>query len=361
MKSCILWVFLGVLLWGIVSCDKEKDLKPSGLDTERLRDSLDWEYPLVREYYEKYDVAILRRFDEVLDLKFDFHDKDSRKFWDGLILSRIVRKTEMDSVMDILENSILSCFKDEFEWNGKVYRAEFVKKYFPTKIVLVNNLVSEWGASKSFPTESVNAASESLQGTIHGAINDNGVVMSLDTRVMYSSPENFRRYRNDILYFLLAFIVDKYDLYDEVPERFYQFSEAYYGKEIAVLLEEAGNIVDEVTGDTVQSVSKAEYVRNYGVISNSVYPVAGVREIATFREVADRERDFRLYLDQLITPEILNGEEQPVWKMTAVTRQKMWYVGHTLLNLGIDVRVLNDDPDFLNLLELTEDELVNMK
>ena len=39
----------------------------------------------------------------------------------------------------------------------------------------------------------------------------------------------------------------------------------------------------------------------------------------------------------------------------------MWYVGHTLLNLGIDVRMLNDDPDFLNLLKLTEDELVNIE
>ncbi len=85
------------------------------------------------------------------------------------------------------------------------------------------------------------------------------------------------------------------------------------------------------------------------------------REIATFWEVADRKRDFRLYLDQLITPEILDGEVQPAWNMTAVTRQKMWYVGHTLLNLGIDVRMLNDDPDFLNLLKLTEDELVNIE
>ena len=360
MKNYMIWLFWGVLLGIFVSCDRKEDLKPSGLDVERLRDSLDWEYPLVREYYEKYGVAVLRRFDEALDLKFDFHDKDSRKFWDGLILSRIVRDTEMDTVMDILENSILSCFKNEFEWNGKVYQAEFVKKYFPTKIVLVNNLVSEWGASKSFPTESVNAASESLQGTIHGAINDNGIVMSLNTKVMYSSLENFQRYRNDILYFLLAFIVNKYDLYDRVPERFYQFSEPYYGKEISDLLEESGHIVDEVTGDTIRSISKAEYVRNYGVISNSVYPVWG-GSIATFREVADRERDFRLYLDQLITPEILEGETQPVWNMTAVTRQKMWYLGHTLLDLGIDVSVLNDDPELLDLLKLTEDELANIE
>ena len=29
--------------------------------------------------------------------------------------------------------------------------------------------------------------------------------------------------------------------------------------------------------------------------------------------------------------------------------------------MGIDVRMLNDDPDFLNLLKLTEDELVNIE
>ena len=52
MKNCIVWLFLGVLLGIFVACDREEDLKPSGLDTERLRDSLDLEYPLVREYYD---------------------------------------------------------------------------------------------------------------------------------------------------------------------------------------------------------------------------------------------------------------------------------------------------------------------
>ena len=61
------------------------------------------------------------------------------------------------------------------------------------------------GASKSFPTESVNAASESLQGTIHGAINDNGIVMSLNTRVMYSSPESFRN--TGMIFFIFCLLL----------------------------------------------------------------------------------------------------------------------------------------------------------
>ncbi len=34
MKNCIVWLFLGVLLGIFVACDREEDLKPSGLDTE---------------------------------------------------------------------------------------------------------------------------------------------------------------------------------------------------------------------------------------------------------------------------------------------------------------------------------------
>lgn len=357
MKKII--ILIGLLSCLFIGCNNEKDLKPSGLDVDRLYDSLDLTRPLVRYYYEN-GVYVLHRFDEVSDLKYNFHDVYSRKFWDGLVLTKITRETTLDSVMRILENDILSCFKPEFEINGKTYYSDFVKKYFPTKVLLVENLVSEWGASGSIPTESVNRASQSLQGTIHGAINDNGIVMNLNTKVMYSSNSNFQKYRKDILYFLISFIIDKYHLYDQISERFFDYSSAYYEKDIVDLLEEVGENVDPVTGDTIRHITKSDFVKKYGVIANSIYPTTSDM-ISVKRDVANKERDLRLYLDQLLTPELLEGEKQVTWKLTATTKCKMWYVGNLLLDLGIDVSVLNNDPDFLNLLKLKESELINIE
>lgn len=358
MKRII--ILIGLLSCFFIGCNKEKDLKPSGLDVERLYDSLDLARPFVRDYYENYGVYILHRFDETSDLKYDFHDVNSRKFWDGLILTKITRETALDSIMEILENDVLSCFKSEFQFNGETYHSDFLKKYFPTKVLLVENLVSEWGASGSIPTESVNRASESLQGIIHGAINNNGVVMNLNTKVMCSSESNFQKYRRDILYFMLAFIIDKFNLYEQISERFYDYSSTYYNKNIAELLADAGESVNPETGDTIRYITKSDFVRKYGVLANSIYPTTS-NKIIVNRNIANKERDLRLYLDQLLTPELLANEEHETWKLTAITKRKMWYVGHLLLDLGIDVSVLNSDPEFLNLLKLKENELINIE
>ncbi len=358
MKRVI--ILIGLLSCLFIGCDNEKNLKPSGLDVDHLYDSLDLSRPLVRDYYENNGVYILYRFDEISDLKYNFHDVYSRKFWDGLVLTKIAKETTLDSVMGILENDILSCFKSEFKVNGKTYYSDFVKKYFPTKVLLVENLVSEWGASGTIPTESVNRASTSLQGIIHGAINDNGIIMNLNAKVMCSSNINFQKYRKDILYFLISFIIDKYNLYNLIPERFFDYSSAYYEKDIVDLLEEAGENVDHVTGDTIRRITKSDFVKKYGVMANSIYPTTSDM-ISVKWDVANKERDLRLYLDQLLTPELLKGEKQATWKLTATTKCKMWYVGHLLLNLGIDVSVLNNDPEFLNLLKLKESELINIE
>ncbi len=353
MKNNIITVCCMLLLGLTSSCDRDSDPSASGLDTERLKDSLALNYPLVREYYENRGVAILHRFDEIVDLKFDFHNAYTAKFWDGLSVGKITGTTELDSVMHILENDILSCFKTGFTFDGQTYSSDFVKNYFPPKIILTDNLVSTWGASLSIPTESVNRTSETLQGTLHGTINNNAVVMNLNPKVMCSSEANFQRFRKDILYFTIAYLIDKHNLYDRISDRFYAYSREFYGKEIRTLLEDTEEEVPEF-------MSKTEYIERFGILLSSVYP-SEKTSFSTYTKVTDRKRDVRLYLDQLLNAESFEAGGEPVWKMTAVTQQKMWYLGHALLELGIDVSEIIDDPDLSDLLKMPESELINIE
>lgn len=348
-KYLILFPFILLLCW---SCEKEDAITASGLDQDHVLDSLDMSYPIVKEYYEKYGVAILTRFDENVDLKFNFYTEHDHIFWNALEIGRITRKSQCDSIMEILEGDILSCFKDEFEFNGKTFRSDFRKKYFPNKILLTNSLVSQ-SSSYGIATESVNGVGGSLIGALHCVENDNALILNIDTETMLVSEESFQRFRKDMIYVLVAYAITKHKLYDEVPDKFYEYSSNFYEKVI-------GDIQEE-NGETVHDVSRYEYVRNYGLVCTSTYPGSSLGFMWRL-SFPSKERDFRVFFDHLMTPEGLGdgSGDTHVYKVTEVTLKKMWYVAHTLMNWGIDVTLLNDDPEFLYLIQLEEEQLDNI-
>lgn len=348
MKQILLLPVIFLFCW---ACEKEDALTPTPIESNRIEDSLDFSYPLVKEYYEKYGVAIMNRFDENEDLKFNFYSYNPIRSWYGIEISKISRKTELDSVMEILENDILSCFKDEFEWNGTVYRSDFRKKYFPNKILVVNGLISTFDFYNDIASESVNRVSSDLMGALHCLVNDNAMIMNLDLKTMLSSEENFQRFRKDILYVLITSAITKHKLYEQVPAGFYDFCAGMYGRPLEDVMEENGE-------EPLEYISRVGYI-DYGILCNSVFPIEGQNGFATALNLPGKERDFRVFVDQLISPQgvALGSIEPHAYKTTLVTTQKMWYVAHALLNWGIDVKLLNDDPEFLNLIQLDEETI----
>lgn len=132
---------ISMLLFCCIACEDEDELSPSGLDTDRVQDLLDWSNPVVKKYYRDYGVALMTDFDENLDIKFNFYESWANSFWKKMEIGKMERKSECDSAITVLDTAVFRYFKDELEFQGEVYHSDFKKKYFPNKILITNKLI----------------------------------------------------------------------------------------------------------------------------------------------------------------------------------------------------------------------------
>lgn len=357
---CCLYLFL------CVGCNKEDDLTPSAKDKDRIVNLLDMSKPLVAEYYDKYGVAILTDFDDNIDLRFTLSTYWVQRSWAAVEINHVERETEIDSILNILENDILSCFYEgELDYMGLgkyFFHSDFAfrEKYFPNKILLCNNLVSNFGFNTGTFLESVNRLSESGKGIMHCLENENGIIFNMNLKTMLASEENFQRFRKDMLYCLICSAMNKYDLHEKLPDEFFKASSDYYGRQLGEVLKEQG--------EPEEPIIRLEYLFNYSFICTSTYPGPNPG-IMTNIYFPDKARDCRIFLDHLMTTETIevaldeSGSivaHLPMWTVSKDLKRKMWYFGRTLLEWGIDVSKICDEPELLNLLVLSEDELNEM-
>ena len=124
MKNYIWFGLICLLL--LPGCYDEAALTPSGADKD-WADSLELEYPLVKEYYEKYGVGLLTRYDLNRDLLYNMTTSNIQSgSWNTLRVDRMERTTEVDSALAFLDNTLLQYFTDE----------DFIRTYFPTRILV---------------------------------------------------------------------------------------------------------------------------------------------------------------------------------------------------------------------------------
>ena len=90
---------ISMLLFCCIACEDEDELSPSGLDTDRVQDLLDWSNPVVKKYYGDYGVALMTDFDENLDIKFNFYESWANSFWKKMEIGKMERKSECDSAI----------------------------------------------------------------------------------------------------------------------------------------------------------------------------------------------------------------------------------------------------------------------
>ena len=111
MKNYIWFGLICLLL--LPGCYDETALTPSGADKD-WADSLELEYPLVKEYYEKYGVGLLTRYDLNRDLLYNMTTSNIQSgSWNTLRVDRMERTTEVDSALAFLDNTLLQYFTDE--------------------------------------------------------------------------------------------------------------------------------------------------------------------------------------------------------------------------------------------------------
>lgn len=344
----------GALLFCCFACQDEEKLSPSGLDTDRVQDLLDWSNPVVKRYYDDYGVALMTDFDENLDLKFNFYERWYNRFWKNIEIGKMERKSECDSAIMVLDTAVFRYFKDELEFQGEVYHSDFKKKYFPNKILITNKLITGSDVY-GLVMQTVNRPSKTGLGSTFCQSNDNAIVVNLEAGMLNVSPEKFDQVTRAILYVMIVYAFEKYDLYSMVPDAFYEFSKPYYGKRVYQIQEEAGE-------DKPHDLSREEWVETYHMIVTSVAPTDNMFGMLPGISVPDAKSDVRICIDHLINPETIDGsrvdsESNPfVYQYSERCSIKMWYIAQTLIKLGIDVMAISPDPNFRNFISTKTQE-----
>lgn len=270
------------------------------------------------------------------------------------------RKSECDSAIAVLDTAILCYFKDELEYQGKVYHSDFKKKYFPNKILITNQLETSTNIT-SLIVQTVNRPSANGVGSSFCQSNNNAIVINLESNMLNTSPEKFNQVTKAILYVMIVYAFEKYDLYSMVPDAFYEFSKPYYGKKI--------NQIQEENGEEAHTITRDEWVANYNMIVTSVQPSDNMYGFLSGFTLPDSRKDVRICIDHLINPETITGlrvetdSDKFVYQLNDKCSIKMWYIAQTLIKLGIDILAISPDPNFRKFItDMTQeriDELIN--
>lgn len=129
----ILYIFALVSL--LVSCSDKEDTTPSFADKDRLESLIDTSIEKIREFRDSYGTYILYDFDKNLDFAYQFEQASS---WTGATL-KTVGHDDAEVAVDMLYSELFSSYSKEYK-----------EKYFPRKLLLVDDIAtsSELGLSQ---------------------------------------------------------------------------------------------------------------------------------------------------------------------------------------------------------------------
>lgn len=342
MKNYIWFGLICLLL--LPGCYDETALTPSGADKD-WADSLELEYPLVKEYYEKYGVGLLTRYDLNRDLLYNMTTSNIQSgSWNTLRVDRMERTTEVDSALAFLDNTLLQYFTDE----------DFIRTYFPTRILVGREVFLDNSRNSVCPIclESDARVSSSGINSLHSIFSRISFAVSCKLNTIYFSDENYYNYKMDNLYMFICYLFERNDLYSLFGTDFYLPSmENCYGRPITgdedswlglgVYVEEGGSPDDRYTDKY--------WYWNKGFVSTKwihAIPAAGEHKdqielqaqygITDVYVFPDKQRDVRMLINQLlfVTRDVWDSYPEVVKNRFALLMAKFdeW---------GIDIRAVN--------------------
>ncbi len=115
-------------LFILCSCGESEDTSPSNADKDRMEQLVDRSVPRIKEFCDDYGTYILYDFDKQLDFVYQFEQATN---WQNAKLE-MLDKEEAAVAVDYLYDHFF-CY----------YSADFKKKYFPRKLLLVNSIKAQ--------------------------------------------------------------------------------------------------------------------------------------------------------------------------------------------------------------------------
>ena len=287
MKRLLLIVIL--FCAGFVSCDEE-NVSPSYADTDRVEELLDMSKPLVKEYKEKYGVNILYEFNDTLDFKFGFYTTSANPHWQNVIIHHLDSMEVVDFALEQLDAMVFAYFADEF------------KQRLPHKLLLAD--IVETGSIN--PDNLMSEPDVEEEGTVTAIANEYSYLLAFNKTSMESFSEARLKDLRDVkLYHLISYVMDKEDLYAEIPEEFYSQVSYLHGASVDSI---AGQEEEQPVGtgpyryyytpDWYMGLGMALTIHSPNESASSNFDLR--LRIDNSLYFPDRERDFRNFLCVMI-------------------------------------------------------------
>lgn len=326
-KWAFIYLLIGVLGFG--ACD-EDELKPSYADEERLEGLLDLSKPLVKEYKEKYGVNILYNFDDTLDFKFGFYTTTSNNFWGKIGISHLDSTEVVDYALERLESMVFPYFKEEF------------KKRLPYKMLLAD-IVEIGGASN--PDHLMNESDVKEEGAVSVIANDFSYMFAFNKESMENfSDAKLKNLRDVKLFHLICYVVNKHNLYAEIPEEFYSEVDYLHGESVDSLAMEEEEL--PVGIGPYARYYTPEWYMGLGMALTMNSPKSGAASSYQQRlqkdnalKFPDRQRDFRNFICVMVFT--TESNLQKYYLPFPLFRERMRVAMGMLESWGVDVLRIN--------------------
>ncbi len=345
----------------IYACQKEESLSPSYADVDRVAMLVDLDKPLVKEYYENYNKGILYEFDDTLDFVFHLGRNYEAVNWGQLHLVQL-QQQKVDSALEFLDTTLFAYLKNEIEFNGIQYQSTRFKELLPRTMLVYDTIENDVQAI-AYKRLSESDAAPKKVGFFNTLYNSNGFAFAVDPTKLAASVNTAKNVRNDNFYQIVGYVLDNGDLYNEIPEAFFEVSGAYYGRDMVEVYIEDGYEPDYNDDGTINTYMRLFYTE-YGykgyqdktvewlsekgfVLTDNLYDPY-LRYYGSYRRVYygdtfwDLKRDVRTYVNEMIF-----GTADEFEAHAEATQNKLRVLIETFMNWGVDFIAFNPDLEVL--------------
>lgn len=338
------FIYLLVCVLGFSACD-EDEIKPSYADEERLEGLLDLSKPLVKEFKEKYGVNILYDFDDILDFKFGFYTTTPNGSWSKPLIHHLSSTETIDYALEQLDETVFAYFNDDF------------KKRLPHKILLADIVDLSGGGEGSSSNPDALMSEVGVDGnaeetgTVSVIANTYSYMFAFNKEAMESfSDAQLRNTCNVKLYHLISYVINKRNLYEEIPEDFYSQVDYLHGESVdtVALMEE------NLPVGSSSSYYKPEWYMGLGMALTMTSPYSSnsssnfERRIRTNRSLKfpSKERDFRNFICVMIFTSESNLRKY--YLTSPLFCERMRIAMELLEKWGVDVLKINPALEMFN-------------
>lgn len=345
-----------------VSCVSEDTLTPSLKDEDRVGSQIDLSNPVISRLYEDFDMGLLYEYQDTLDFAYIASSDAAAEVWasveipmiktlfvgDGEVLgSDTEYKAYVEEVVTMLDTTVLTYFDP----------AKKIGSLMPKKVLLSSSIYSV-GTISGDPAlilvESDSRFSSSPRNNLRTIFNRHAIVFNVNKE---DAQKDLEEYSLDNFYILLSRIMGMHNLYDEIPEAFYNGKSSYYNQEMEAIYREENGIADE---KTVYVVDKDWFYSKGFVDANYFFSRTGLRTyyqyydedgnrlpsyikheraiLPSYSFVADRAVDVRSYINEMI-----HRDESELLAFPENIQENMRLLLETFDEWGVNLVGINPD------------------